>query len=127
MLIKKRIWTEIQLAQLEDLGEEFHIPKAVQTEIHSIVHILDDNYGRSRDVDRDDGGYVLLLLSEDEGEVHGAYDSLLQKYSLQQELAEYEDVIIQDRQKEWHIILFLVGSEYGITIVYPEKREEKNG
>ena len=117
----------MQLPQLEDLGEKYSIPKAVQMEIHSIVHILDDNYGENRDVDKDDGGYVLLLLSEDEGELHSAYDSVLQKYSLQQELAEYEDVIIQDRQKEWHIVLFLVGSEYGITIVYPDKREEKDG
>lgn len=127
MIIKERFWTESQLPKLDDFGEEYCIPKAVQTEIHSIVHILDDNYGRNRDVDRCDGGYVLLLLSEDDGEIQNEYDLLLQQYHMQREMAEYEDVITQDSIKEWHIDMYLIGSEYGIAIVYPVSREEKNG
>ncbi len=127
MQIKERLWTALQFPRLEELAEKFQIPPEVVKEIQKTILILDSNYGDDRDVDRDDGGFVLLLLSENEEEINKAYDAILQKYSLQQELAEFEDVIIQDRQKEWHIVLFLAGSEYGITIVYPAGRKEKNG
>ncbi len=126
MQIKERFWTETQFPKLSELAEQFDIPREVVKEIQRTVRILDDNYGNSRDVDQDDGGFVLLLLSEDEKEIKKMYDAILKKYSLRRELAEFEDVIVQDRQREWHLVLFLVASEYGITIVYPEPREEKS-
>lgn len=127
MQIKERLWTAAQFPRLEELAEKFQIPLAVVDEIQKTVRILDCHYGDSRDVDQDDGGFVLLLLSESKEEIERIYDATMQKYFLQRELAEFEDVIVQNRQKEWHIALYLVGSEYGITIIYPAGRKEKNG
>ncbi len=124
MEIHERFWTEAQFPRLEELAEKSGIPSTVIEEIQKTVRILDGSYGKNRNVDQDDGGFVLLLSGDNVGEIQRAYDALLKKYFLRRELAEFEDIIIQDKHREWHMDLYLAGSEYTVTFVYPTERKE---
>lgn len=124
MEIQERFWTEAQFPRLEELAEKSGIPSAVVEEIQKTVRILDENYGNSRDVDKSDGRFVLLLSGDGDGEVQRVYDAFLEKYFLRHELAEFGDTIMQEKHREWHMDLYLAGSEYAITFVYPAERKE---
>lgn len=60
----EKIWTEAQMQQVLDLQAEHKIPQEVVKAIKSQVEMLDAVYGMERKADNDDGGYVLLLLSD---------------------------------------------------------------
>ena len=124
MEIQGRFWAEAQFPRLEELAGKSGIPSAVVEEIQKTVRVLDENYGSSRDVDENDGGFVLLLSGDDDGEVQRAYDAFLEKYFLRRELAEFRDTIMQEKHREWHMDLYLAGSEYAITFIYPAERKE---
>ncbi len=123
--MKERIWTKAQLEKLEKLKEKQGIPQCVIDEVERVVQILDCYYGKNRDVDNDDGGYVCLILSEDAEEVRREYHEILKQYNLDEDMAEFEDTICKGRDIEWHSDLFLVCNDYGVTIIYPLKREEE--
>ncbi|MCM1246077.1 MAG: hypothetical protein NC293_10595 [Roseburia sp.] len=125
MEIQERFWTEAQFPRLEELAKKSGIPSAVVEEIQKTVRVLDENYGSSRNVDEDDGGFVLLLSGDDDGEVQRAYDAFLEKYFLRRELVEFEDIILQENHREWHSDLFLAGSEYTVVFVYPAEERRK--
>ena len=125
-MIQKRIWTKSQLPQIAEIIGEQGISQDVMAEIEMVVQILDCHYGEMRNADSDDGGYILFLLSENYDEVSREYEKLLEMYHLHRKMAEFEDVICCDCKGEWHSDLYLAGSEYGITVIYPVKeRMEK--
>lgn len=124
-MIKERIWTKDQLWRLYELKQEHRIPQCVVAEVERVIQILDCNYGMSRDVDNDDGGYVLLLLSENTEEVKEEYTKILHQYYLTEDMAEFKDVLSDDEKSKWSSDLFLVSNDYGVTIVHPFGEEEE--
>lgn len=104
---------------MSELKKEHRIPQYVIDEVERIVQILDCYYGEKRDVDNDDGGYVCLISSENVGTVRSEYLKILKQYNLDEDMAEFEDILYSDGKIEWHSDLFLVCNDYGVTIIYP--------
>lgn len=119
----ERIWTRTQNGKLSELQNKYRIPEEVIVEIHRVVDILDTSYGSDREVDRDDGGYVFLILQESEEELTSLYMEILRKYNLMIENAEFKDLIYDAGMIQWHSDLYLVSNDYSITIVYTTEIE----
>ncbi len=120
-----KIWGETQVEKLQDLKEVYNIPPEVIAEVEQTVKRLDWAYGSERDVDCDDGGYVLLLLSDNDTDDIGImYRKLLKDYQLRYGTAETENVICRCEGTEWRKELYLTTNDYGITVVYPKRETD---
>ena len=83
------------------------LPPVVYKAIHSIVEMLDKEYGATRNVDTDDGGYVLYINSNED----------LDSISLCKSTPEEFGYI--DADKKYICVLYLSNNEYGITLIAP--------
>ena len=109
----------MQVRNLYDLKEKYQIPLEVIEEVGRIVKLLDGVYGSERDVENDDGGYVLLLLSDNDSGGNGVmYHRLLEEYHLRHGTAEEENIICRCGGVEWCVELYLTTNDYGVTVVY---------
>ena len=117
----EKIWRVAQIQNLLALQEKYKIPQEVIRVVEHIAEILDAEYGMEREVDHDDGGYVLLLLPEkDTDDAKILYHCLLKEYGIRYGTAEMESMICMDKGLEWWAELYLTTNDYGITVVYPK-------
>lgn len=117
----EKIWRVAQVRNLLNLQEKYNIPLEVIKAVEHIATILDAEYGMERNVDKDDGGYVLLLLPEryiDDTEI--LYHRLLEEHGLCYGTAEMESVICSYGGIEWFEELYLTTNDYGSTVDYPK-------
>ena len=115
----EKIWRVAQIQNLLALQEKYKIPQEVIRVVEHIAAILDAEYGMERDVDKDDGGYVLLLLPEkDMDDTEILYHRLLEEYGLRYGTEEMKSVICRYGGMEWFEELYLITNDYGITVVY---------
>ena len=116
----EKIGTGTQMQQVLDLQAEHKIPQEVVKAIKSQVEMLDAVYGTERDVDNDNGGYVLLLLPDkDVKDRESIYLDVLKKYHFRMDTAEVENTLCKDERWEWYSDLFLSTNEYGVTVICP--------
>jgi len=94
------------LKQLEEVGEP--IPLHPYHIIHKIVVMLDYEYGADRDVDEDDGGYVVYADSKDE------IDEAVKVMGLANKVPE----MIEDLQGYTNT-LYLKNNEYAVNFIAP--------
>jgi len=73
--------------QLEEVKQKY--PKEVLKEAEEIIVLLDDNYGANREVDKDLGGYIVILESKEDG-------AEIKANSIKGLLPEYTDIIKGD-------------------------------
>lgn len=95
----------------------YQLPLAVIENIKETVLILDNSYGKERDIENDNGGHVLLMLPEDEQQWLNEYREILDRYKFKSECAEYKDKLWTDGKIEWWSELHLA-TEYGVLIIY---------
>ena len=100
------------------LKEQLGVLNKYQTEviksISEIIEILNENYGENRDVDKDLGGYVLIVESiEDVKE--------LKNVMLKDILAEYTDEIICSEGVNYTSSLFLLSSDFSVVVIADEE------
>lgn len=98
-----------------------HLPIEVQQEVEDTIDILNQYYGEHRNIDRDMGGYVLLLENPSDQErleniFHQAVDGLI---------PEYVDKIITS-DGIYTKSLIICSSDYSITIVAKINDTPKN-
>lgn len=118
----EKIWRAAQIQNLLALQEKYKIPQEVIRVVEHIAEILDAEYGMERDVDNDDGGYILLLLPEkDTDDVEILYHCLLEEYGIRYGTAEMESMICMDKGLEWWAELYLTTNDYGITVIYSKR------
>lgn len=97
--------------QLEDLSD---YPVEVIKSISETIDILNENYGENRDVDKDLGGYVLVVESiEDVKE--------LKNGMLKDILPEYTDEIICSEGVNYTSSLFLLSSDFSVVVIAEEE------
>lgn len=111
-------WTMMQIQQLLKDSEKYQIPQDVQNLSVNTLGILDDNYGIGRSLE-DDGGCVIILIPDFKTDIDQAYHKILEHYRIGKECVEFEDFVCSTEEKVWQADLYILGNDYGITIVYP--------
>lgn len=98
----KKIFKKSHLDSLEEY------PVEVKESIKEIIETLNDNYGENRDVDKDLGGYIILIETlNDLG--------TLQKKRVKDIEPEYID-IIESNNGSYSKSLYLLSSDYVIMV-----------
>ncbi|HHD2584484.1 MAG: hypothetical protein E6638_09675 [Clostridium perfringens] len=98
----------------KQLGELSNYPVEVIKSIYEIIDIINENYGENRDVDKDLGGYVLVVESlEDIKE--------LKNGMLKDILPEYTDKIICSEGVNYTSSLFLLSSDFSVVVIADEE------
>lgn len=111
-------WTMMQRQQLLKDSEKYQIPQDVQNLSVNTLEILDNNYGIGRSLE-DDGGCVVILIPDSETDIERTYHKILEFYRIERECTEFEDIVCSTKEKVWQADLYVVGNDYGVTIVYP--------
>ncbi len=104
----------INLWKKEDLNVLSEYPKEVVENIDNIINILDENYGCNRKL-TDDGGYVCIV--EGIKEIEDLKSNILNGL-----VEEYSDVIYEDEVNMYNSTLYLLSSDYSVTVI--SKNEE---
>lgn len=100
--------------QLEELKAKYS--KEMLQEAEEIIILLDENYG-VRDVEKDLGGYIVILESkEDVAEIKAN--------SIKGLLPEYTDIIKSDDGIDYYSSLFLLSDDYSIVVFSTKKLHE---
>ncbi|ELC8342329.1 hypothetical protein QTI50_10500 [Clostridium perfringens] len=98
----------------KQLGDLSNYPIEVIQSISEIIDILNENYGENRDVDKDLGGYVLVVESiEDVKELRNGI--------LKDILPEYTDEIICSEGVNYTSSLFLLSSDFSVVVIAEEE------
>ncbi|WWU64759.1 hypothetical protein QJR26_17430 [Clostridium baratii] len=104
----KKIYLKKQLEELSDY------PIEVIQSISETIDILNENYGENRDVDKDLGGYVLVVESiEDVKE--------LKNGMLKNILPEYIDEIKCSEGVNYTSSLFLLSNDFSVVVIADEE------
>lgn len=98
----------------EQLVELINYPEEVIKSISETIDILNENYGENRDVDKDLGGYVLVV--ESISDVKELKNGMLKDI-----LSEYKDKIICSEGVNYTSSLFLLSSDFSIVVIANEE------
>ncbi|MEG0842999.1 MAG: hypothetical protein RSF39_02490 [Romboutsia sp.] len=99
----------INLWKKEDLNLLSEYPKEIVDNVDNVINILDESYGNSRKV-TDNGGYVCLI--EDIEEVGYFKENILKGI-----VEEFSDVIYESENVAYNSTLYLLSSDYSITVI----------
>ncbi len=104
----------MKIAHVREVAALRGLPSEVVDVIRDAVIILDTEYGEHRDVDRGDGGYVMVLDSEDELE-------RLKDIHIDVKIAipEYMDKIQCSDGRIFTSTLVLLSDDFSIIVVAP--------
>lgn len=120
-----KVWTGGQKSLLSETINKYQLPYTVQEFVENLLNILDENYGKERMLE-DDGGYVALIIETDFDKIKQDYEEILDNHNLVRKYVEFEDLICTaDRGGSWWSDLYIVGSEYGVNIIYMKGEEIK--
>lgn len=104
-------------------SEEYEQARAVINDSGALSHlkkqlrIIDSYYGAERDVEKDLGGYMVILFGEDD-EVQKEYEEILSYHHLHDNQFEYEERYETiARNESSRVRLYLCSSDYCIIIV----------
>lgn len=93
------------------------LPKEICNRLQEKVRILDESYGSVRDLVKDLGGYCVIFPTVKAYQEE--YQEILNKHSIEKELYEYREQIEEDGTI-WIEELYLLSSDYGMVLFYPE-------
>lgn len=99
----------INLWKKGDLNLLSEYPKEIIENVDNVITILDESYGDNRK-STDDGGYVCVI--EDIEEVEYLKVNVLKGL-----VEEFSDVIYKDNVDKYSSTLYLLSSDYSITVI----------
>ncbi|CEQ18960.1 hypothetical protein [Paraclostridium sordellii] len=99
----------INLWKKDDLNLLSEYPKEVVENVDNVINTLDENYGYNRK-STDDGGYVCVIENIEEVKY-------LKVNTLKGLIEEFSDVIYEDSVDKYSSTLYLLSSDYLITII----------
>lgn len=111
------IGTEKQYTDLQDALERV-LPQEVLVSLYEKVKILDSNYGASRDLQQDSGGFCAVFPTIEDWKE--AYQEVLNKHYIQKDLYEYREQL-SDGRSYWVEELYITNNDYGIVLYYQGK------
>lgn len=109
-----------QMDEVNALCVQCGAPAAVRKEVERILGILDNVYGDLRDVQRDDGGYILFYS---EPMKDNDLKEVLEKYHVRSDEAEYIENVGTQSEETWEIRLYIISNDYGITFISPQGKK----
>lgn len=92
------------------------LPEKILNYLYSQAYILDYHYGSSRDIEKDMGGFGVVIPKSDK-DAKKAYREVVMKYSIQEQMYEYFDIVTVNGT-DWAEALYLMNNDYGIILVY---------
>ena len=104
----------IKIAHVRELELICKLPAPVINVVEDVVTILDNEYGESRDVDNDFGGYSLII--ENESDLVQLQEH---RIDIKTAIFEYVDEILCDDGQIYVSALILQGSDNGIVLITP--------
>ena len=107
----------INLWKKDDLNLLSEYPKEVIENVDNVITILDESYGDNRK-STDDGGYVCVI--EDIEEVEYLKVNVLKGL-----VEEFSDVIYEDNVDKYSSTLYLLSSDYSITVITKNEATDK--
>ena len=97
-----------KIGTLSELNKLPSMDEKIRERISENLEILDDNYGSDRDIDKNNGGYVLYAEP-------GTKDTeVLSWFDYVEYIPEYVDRI--DSEREFCCSLYLISDDYGVVI-----------
>ena len=97
-----------KIGTLSELNKLPSMDEKIRERISENLEILDDNYGSDRDIDKNNGGYVLYAEP-------GTKDTeVLSWFDYVEYIPEYVDRI--DSEPEYCCSLYLISDAYGVVI-----------
>ena len=106
----------IKLWKKEDLNLLSEYPKEVVENVDNSINILDESYGYNRKL-TDDCGYVCII--EDIKEVENLKSNILKGL-----VEEFSDVLHQDETNTYSSTLYILSSDYSITVITKNEETE---
>lgn len=94
------------------------VPQIVIDRMGEVIKTFDDNYGAERSC-FDYGGYVLYFPNEQTYQEN--ISDIFSFYHINMEDFEYSDTIGKGEGKEWHETLYLLSSDDGLVLIYPQE------
>lgn len=94
------------------------LPQITLETVLEKIKILEDAYGKLKDF-KDYGSCVMFFPTEKSFD--NVYEQFLNHYHVDDDLAEYEDELVEEDGVVWKEKLFILGSENGVVLVYPER------
>lgn len=117
-----KIWTLTQLSEVESIVKQYDIPIEVLDVVKNNLAILDASYGTDRSITAD-GGYVAMILPEENHSNKKEYEKLLQEYHLSKEDAEFEDSLCIDGENRlWKSDTYIM-TEFSLILIYTVEGE----
>lgn len=107
----------INLWKKEDLNSLSEYPKEVVENVDNVITILNESYGDNRKLTYD-GGYVCVIQDIEEVEY-------LKVNVLKGLVQEFSDVIYEDNVDKYSSTLYLLSSDYSITVVTKNEATDK--
>lgn len=104
----------LKIGHLYEMYRLHRLPKEVLQVVSEAVTILDCEYGENRNIDTDDGGYVLIL--EHERDLEDLKTINIDIYS---DIPEYVDVITCGDGRIFASVLVLLANDMGIVVIMP--------
>lgn len=102
---------------MKDIPTE--VKERVMGAIRETVSIYDEYYGESRHSERDLGGFLMFLPTLQDKELF--YGKILKHYNLDVAYSEVDEEIAVSDNLKFRQQTFLLSSDYGLVIVYPEQ------
>ncbi|HBG3821708.1 TPA: hypothetical protein KQC85_003150 [Clostridioides difficile] len=99
----------INLWKKEDLNLLSEYPREIVDSVDNVIDVLNESYGNDRKI-TDDGGYVCAI--EDIEEVKYLKVNILKGL-----VEEFSDVIYEDNVDKYNSTLYLLSSDYAITVI----------
>jgi len=100
----------IIVSKREDLKKLESYPKQVLDYVNNIINILDDNYGKDRDIYKDLGGHICIIESiEDVMNLRvSKIDGLVEEFS---------NVLCECKGNTYSSTLYLLSTDYSVVII----------
>lgn len=114
----KQFWTRTQEPEINNYFAANQYPMQVKEEVLKVIETLDYYYGLGREVNVN-GGYVVLVSTQAE------YEEILHKHHISRECAEFRDKLCDTEKGTYYADLYIVSSDYGITIISLEAKGEQ--
>lgn len=115
----------IKIGLHKEISKINQVPKEVYRVINDILKALDKHYGSNREIDKDMGGYILIITKEEELDELTATN-----ININQSYPEYVDrIVVQGDNEEmgdWTNSLILSNNDFGISLIMPVAITPKN-